>query len=241
MGCGSSKDRDVDLTDLAPNRPGQPGQDYEHDVDLTPDNLEDALQLMASYITGRRRELSIVVVGGVVSTMLLRTRDSTQDIDFFSEQLSREDAKLLMEASQHVRQQLTDPRLGSGWFNNMTTFFINSRIRAQLVAEGLAQNAVVFQSPGLTLLAAPWAYQFCAKVHRMAGGGRKGHDAGDAAGYLYQFLTSQNMQTISADEIGQLLERYQIQGIDRSGLLEAFQAINEAFAARYGNANPIVQ
>lgn len=242
MGCGSSRVYDeTDLTDLAPNRPGQPSQGYDHDVDLTADTLEQALNLMASFIAERGEDLSVVVVGGVVSTMLLRIRATTQDIDFFSEQLSRDDARLLIEASQYVRQQITDPRLGSGWFNNKTTFFINWDIRARLAAEGMEQNAAVFQAPGLTLLAAPWAYQFCAKIHRIAGGGGKGHDAGDAAGYLDQFLKSQDMGTISLEQIEQMIARYQIQGVDRSGLPYAFQAINEAFAETYGDIYPIVE
>lgn len=239
MGCRSSAVNPDDLLDLAPKRPGQPSQGYDHDVDLTADNLGQALNLMASYIAGRGRKVTIVVVGGVVSTMLLRTRGSTQDIDFFTEQLQRGDAKLLMEASQFVRQQITDPRLGSGWFNNKTTFFINSEVRAQLAAEGLEQNVAVFEAPGLMLLAAPWAYQFCAKVHRMAGGGGKSHDGGDAAGYLRQLLISRNMTTISVDQIEQLLERYRIQGVATSGLPQAFQDINEAFAASYGGDYPI--
>lgn len=98
----------------------------------------------------------------------------------------------------------------------------------------------VFEAPGLTLLAAPWAYQLCAKTHRLAGGGGKSHDPGDAAGYLHQFLTSQNTQTISSRQIDQFFQRYRIQGVDRRGLAEAYHAINEAFAAAgYGNIYPI--
>jgi hypothetical protein len=241
MGCGCSKsEEDVNLGGLAPHRPGQSGQGYDHDVDLTAENLDQALDLMAKYIAKRKRNVTIVVVGGVVSTMLLHTRRSTQDIDFFSEKLTREDAKLLMEASRSVRGRIRDPTLGSGWFNNKTTYFINSDVRARLAAEGYQQNAIVFQASGLTLLAAPWAYQFCAKIHRMAGGGGKSHDAGDAAGYLYRYLQSQHIQAITVGQIQQLIQKYKIQGVAKNGLPQSYQAINEAFAARYGNVYPIV-
>lgn len=141
MGCCSSRVDPPNLTELTGNRPGQPNQGDVHDVDLTAKHLEQALRLMAVYIDLRRRNFRIVVVGGVVSTMLLRTRGSTQDIDFFSEQLNRQDAKLLLDASNYVRQRITDPRLGSGWFNNKTTLFINPEVRALLVREGSEQNA----------------------------------------------------------------------------------------------------
>lgn len=43
----------------------QTGQGYDHEVDLTADKFEQALNVMASYIAKRKRQLTMVVVGGV--------------------------------------------------------------------------------------------------------------------------------------------------------------------------------
>ena len=232
MGCASSKaqsDGVQDLGDLAASRPTNSG----HEADLTANNLEQALGMMAAYIRSRGRHIRLVVVGGVVSTMLLRTRESTQDIDFFSDQISKKDTEILRQASSHVRGQITDPRLGEGWFNNRTILFIPADIRKVLAREGVEQNAVVFEASGLTLLSAPFAYQFCSKVHRIAGGGGKLYDSSDAADYLHEYLRRQHLATIGASEIDQLLQRYRVQANER-GLGSAYQDVNQAFAARYG-------
>jgi hypothetical protein len=182
-----------------------------------------------------------MVVGGVVSTMLLHARQSTQDVDFFTSQLSTEDATLLGEASRDVTRRIQHPKLGAGWFNNRTTLFISETVRAQLLAEGRDQNITVFEAPGLKLLAAPWEYQFCAKVHRMSGGGGKGHDGDDAASYLHQFLMRRNMVSVSARQIRGWFEKYGLPGVvHKSGFTGALHAVNDVYAQKYRNVRPII-
>lgn len=47
------------------------------------------------------------------------------------------------------------------------------------------------------------------------------------------------METLYVHNIQQLFKRYQMGELSSDGLLRAFQAINEAFAARYGCVYPI--
>lgn len=239
MGCFQSREGDRRLVQFFP-RPAAQGSG--HDAELTRENLHQALTSMASYINAQRRgrQLTIVVVGGVVSTMLLRTRNSTQDIDFFNVQLSDEDASLLARASKVAQEQMTYPKLDDQWFNSRTTVFIHQPLRIPLVSEGLRQNVVVFSAPGLTLLAAPWAYQFCAKVDRIAGGGGKGHDALDAAGYLNRFLSSKSWQTIPLDRVRRLFHDYHLQrAVNSRAFPGAIQDVNDAYVKRW-NTLPII-
>jgi hypothetical protein len=194
--------------------------------------------------------LTLVVVGGVVSTVLLRTRNSTQDVDFFMEPLSERDARLLGAASQDVSERSRNPRFGAGWLNNNTMVFIAGEIRARLARDSLAQDTVVFERPGLKLVAAPWVYQFCAKLDRMAGGGGRGHDVGDAASYLFQFFRGRNagrvpashVWTVSRAQVLTWLEEYGLERPNKStrGFQRAIDNINNEYTARrYGQVPPI--
>ena len=227
MGCGSSHPNAAELIE----RP-------EDEVDLSVETLNQALIRMAEFIAKRKRHLTLVVAGGVVSTMLLRIRASTHDVDYCT-QLGPEDRRLLKEASNYARQKTRNPKPNANWFNNRMIVWMDPDVHVPLAAESERLDAIVFRARGLTLLAAPWAYQFCMKLGRMAGGGGRSHDAADAAAYLHRYLTSQNTETISYDQIRHLLQRYKIRDISRNGLLRVFEHINTAFVPKYGNVVPI--
>jgi hypothetical protein len=235
MGCAQSKG----LQDFAPHGPGQ-----SHDVELTAEDLTRALTLLAARIREKRpgADLTVMVVGGVVSTVLLHIRNSTQDVDFFAtDQLSNADASMLLQAAKDVSRRMKRPKVDAEWFNNRTTIFVGP-IRSQLAREGLAQNVTVFQAPGLRLLAAPWEYQFCAKVDRMAGGGGRGHDAVDAAGYLYRFfLRRGGAAMISVDTIRGWLDRYGLKRVkNQRGFRQAINSINDTYERTYVGVRPII-
>lgn len=173
-----SKFQEAGLADIAPSRVDQYNGELDSHAKLIANDIEQAFNPMASYITRKGRELANVVIGGAASTRLLPTHDTTRDVNFFGGQLHREDAKLLMEASEHVRQKLAHLQLDSVWFNNRMSFFIDTEIRAQLEAESLNQNVILFEARGFILRAIAWAYQFCAKVRFMVDQVGRSYDAG---------------------------------------------------------------
>ncbi|KAF9222147.1 hypothetical protein BS17DRAFT_881282 [Gyrodon lividus] len=55
----------------------------EHEAQLTKDDIERELRAVASAMHAKKRNPTIVTVGGVVNAILLETRASTGDVDFF--------------------------------------------------------------------------------------------------------------------------------------------------------------
>lgn len=90
--------------------------------------------------------------------------------------------------------------LGQEWLNNHTVLFIPLHIRQILTMEALDQHAIVFQAPGLTILAAPWAYLFCTKIHRLSGSGIstvQPYDQDDAVHYLERYLSQHSTASVT--------------------------------------------
>ena len=172
--------------------------------ELNPELLNRALGYMAAFLVKRRQQLVVVGVGGAVNVILLRTRPSTHDVDFFNQNLTPKQAALLTEATSFARRQMSTARrieLPVNWFNNRTVIFIPSHLRAELTREAQEQQEVVFEAPGLTVLAAPWPYAFCSKVNRMSGGDSRSYDVADAASYLHRYLNIHKMKTIPIDDV----------------------------------------
>jgi hypothetical protein len=233
MGCLNSKDR---LVDVAPPPSGR-GQQKPN---ITTPILRQALEAMASYVIAQRRDLTVMVVGGAVSTMRLDLRTSTKDVNFFGGHLSSSEMELLQQASEYARRKIRVPNLDSAWFNNRAMIFVNQEAQQRLYDEAVQQNVVVFQKLGLKLLAAPWEYQFWAKLCRISGGANIPYDEVDAAAYLHEHLRTEHMVDISINQIGQMLERYGFQNKDGIRLPEAYRAINRAYVAKYRTAPPIL-
>lgn len=99
MGCGPSSQRgDPDPpprqlnigppTDLMlhvprprPDEHGNARRISDHELDRQ--TLEGALDSMAQYIRSRGQNITVISTGGAVNTILLQTRQSTHDVDFF--------------------------------------------------------------------------------------------------------------------------------------------------------------
>ncbi len=58
----------------------------------------------------------------------------------------------------------------------------------RLYDEGVTQNDVVFNAPGLTVYAAPWRYALCAKLDRLSKTGARPYDMSDAVDYLDRLI-----------------------------------------------------
>ena len=215
MGCSSS--RVADLTELAPVRPvrpvhsARPARHNQHvDLELSAEVLTAALQYMAQQIAKRNGDITIVSVGGAVNVILLRTRRTTTDVDFFNQYLTRTEAHLLQDAAAKARQLMSSGQgvdLPDDWFNNRTMYFIPPHLRQQLTDEAIAQDEVIFHARGLRVLAAPWVYAFCAKVDCISGT-LCARDTADAVNYLCCYLVRNRMSAVSVHSIRQWGSRY---------------------------------
>ncbi|KAF4552082.1 Hypothetical protein D9617_11g009300 [Elsinoe fawcettii] len=194
---------------------------------------------VGQYISARRRQISIVAVGGIVNTLLLRTRTATQDVDFFTDGVPVEDQRLLVEAARAVRARHAS-ELAQDWMNNHTILYVPRELRQSLVEEGYRQQAIVFQSAGLNIYAAPWSYAFVSKLDRISTAGKaRDYDPVDAAAYLHQYLSARAAHQIRESMIVEWLQRFQLrtQGDSRRA---ALRSINNAYEQRFGS-RPILQ
>ena len=204
MGCASSKeDRSNAIQDLRNLASPPGGHGGQQETDLTSISMQNALRRVAQYLHQKRKQLTIIAVGGAVNTLLLESRSTTHDLDFFNNSLQKQDVQLIRDAARYARTR--DPSLPEEWLNNRTTLFIRPNIRASLTDEAIRQNELVFRAPGLLVLAAPWHYAFCAKLDRISGSSSLGlgkrYDLTDAVAYLHRFLATRNKQTVSVREV----------------------------------------
>lgn len=160
------------------------------------EDMEGALALMAEYLQGRDANITAITVGGAVNAIFLQTRPTTHDVDIFGSTLDNHARVLLDEAMQHA-QQNSAVSLGTDWFNTETQLWMTHDIQENLTNTALERNVVVFQMPGLTLLAAPWGYAFTAKLSRIASGTQvRAYDQDDAVAYSHQIILGRSNRPV---------------------------------------------
>lgn len=198
--------------------------------------LEKALKDVATYIKKHGRELTIVAVGGAVNCMALRTRDTTHDFDFFNNRFGPKDYELFAAAAASAQKKTK--QLDTGWLNNRTVVFMPIDLRDSLTDEAIRQNDIVFNSPGLRVLAAPWNYALCCKIDRIAGSGitsKRPYDLDGAVAYLRRYLSrlpaGPNEKRIPKAEIIAWMARF---GLQRSSALPEFEIIIAAINQKLG-------
>lgn len=184
---------------------GVPIQATDHEIDGN--TMRIALINMANYLSSKGQTLTVIAVGGAVNVLLLRSRQSTHDLDFFGTNLSNTQRVALDEAAHFAEAQTSKP-LGAEWFNNQTLMWMSPSLHRQLTEQALQQNEVVFQHGGLTVVAAPWMYALAAKTHRIAQARRgeraaraRPYDATDAATYLHMYIQQNGGGVQRLDEL----------------------------------------
>ena len=111
--CSSSKP--ARLTDFV-NRHDDP------DDVLTAEKISTGLAQVATLLQKSKRDISIVAVGGAVNTLLLQSRATTSDVDFFYRTKTKnDDVSAIVNAAGQAAKSL---RVGKGWLNNHTATFI---------------------------------------------------------------------------------------------------------------------
>ncbi|KAL9002477.1 MAG: hypothetical protein Q9188_004595 [Gyalolechia gomerana] len=204
------------------------------DYELDRQTLRAALNTMADYIDSHRQEITVITVGGAVNTMMLRTRDSTHDLDFFGTNLDNAQRVLLDEAARYAERRSATP-LGAEWFNNQTMLWIPPDVHRTVTQEAMHQNEVVFYKKGLRVIAAPWNYAFCGKMNRLVRPDQaRPYDLPDAVSYLRRYI-EQRGGPVPVAAIQDWCRRYQ-----KDTNADVLQRIGSSYRERYG-ANGIAR
>ena len=233
MGCNLStptKNPASTLLEIAPDRPG--AQQAIPELDRT--TLLQALSRVAKYLHSKKANITIICVGGAVNTIFLQSRTSTHDVDFFNQALTKDQLQLLIAAARDAQSRIKV--LQNEWINNRTILFIPRDKQRSLTEEAIRQNEVIFDEPGLKVLAAPWLYACCAKIDRVVGSSAgtalsdaQPYDVPDAAGYLHRYLELNRRNIIARTDIEAESARF---GMRVSP--QVLQAVENEFRTRYG-------
>lgn len=183
------------------DRYGVPMQQVTRDIDR--DVLLAALQHVARYIAYGGQTIVVIAVGGAVNTLYLKSRSTTHDVDIFGSTFTNQARMLLDEAMQDAQRHYRD--LGTDWLNTETQMWMPGPLHSRLTEAAMRQNVRIFDEPGLTIYAAPWAYAFSAKVNRLLTGGDQGrsYDLDDAVTYIHEYIRAHgNHQVPVATALG---------------------------------------
>lgn len=145
------------------------------------------LKLMAQYLHYNNADLTIIAVGGVVSTILLRAWFTTTEVNALGSTLTPAQRQFLASAVSYAKTNSPIP-LGDGWFGGLGAQDIRPDVARDVYALSVEQNDVLFSSEGLTVLAPRWSYAIMVCVDRLSRGVARPYDIGDAVVYLHQYI-----------------------------------------------------
>jgi hypothetical protein len=179
--------------------------------DLDAQTLKRALTLTARHIHEQGQNLTIIAIGGLTNTVLLRNRRTTHDVDFLGANIANYHRRLLGQAAKQAEMESSVP-LGKQWFNNELEMVLSSDVRELVTRHALAQNEVVFQAKGLKVIAAPWNFAFIRKtiaISQSRGRDRE-YDHSDAAAYIHRYVQKQHGQPVTEATIREWARWYQV-------------------------------
>ncbi|KAF8122669.1 hypothetical protein EV363DRAFT_1182177 [Boletus edulis] len=207
MGVRSSRPVDdfAELVNKGRPRPGQPEESYSKA------KIEEGLNVVAKHLASKGLNVSIVTVGGAVNTVLLKSRASTGDVDFFycTKDSGAKDSNVVHEVMEAGKLAEKELKLGHQWLNNHTAIFIEETTINDLYEQAIKQNEKVFSAKGLTVYAAPWNYALMTKLDRAAKPGAKSYDMADAVDYLARLIESRG-HAVKKSELGDWAKKYKL-------------------------------
>ncbi|KFX98321.1 hypothetical protein O988_04423 [Pseudogymnoascus sp. VKM F-3808] len=154
---------------------------------LDPKTIRRGLGLMAEYLHQNNADLTVIAVGGVVSTLFLRAWSTTTDVDALGTTLTTDQRRLLASAASYAKTRGPLP-LGDGWFSGQGMKYLRPEVARHVNELSMQQNDVVFCSEGLTVLAPRWSYAFMLCVDRLSHGVGRPYDMGNAVVYLHRYI-----------------------------------------------------
>ncbi|KFY22943.1 hypothetical protein V493_06211 [Pseudogymnoascus sp. VKM F-4281 (FW-2241)] len=149
--------------------------------------IERGLELMADYLYLNNANLTIIAVGGVVSTFFLGAWATTTYVDAVGTILTAAQRMSLANAALYAKTHSPVP-LGDGWFGGQGTQDVLPEVARDIYELSKQQNDIVFCREGLTLLAPRWSYAFMLCVDRLSRGVGTPYDMGNAVLYLHQYI-----------------------------------------------------
>ena len=168
-----------------------PGQERIDNFALQRETIQQALRLMADYIAGQGQHITIITVGGSISSLLLKNQLTRENLDYIATNASEEQRKILAAAARYAQRQCSQPIRGA-WFSTRgdDTLKLPFSVQRQVVLKAISQNEIIFQARGLKILAAPWDYAFVATLGRLASDRlvSRPHDLDDAIAYLHRYI-----------------------------------------------------
>ncbi|KAG6006971.1 hypothetical protein E4U43_000372 [Claviceps pusilla] len=196
--------------------------------------LLQALRTVATSVAKTGGNLTVVAVGGAVNTIYLQSRETTRDIDFFNAYLGPDDVNKLATAARDAIKR--NKGLGEDWFNSRALFFVPNDKHQALTDEAFSQREIIFEEPGLTVLAAPWNYAFCCKVDRIARAGHgdpRPYDLDDAMHYLARYLRpfKQDVGQIAREKIRAWFVRYSLEWTESTD--EVLDRVSERYVTYF--------
>lgn len=196
--------------------------------ELDRSTLQAALTAMADFINSQRQSITIVIVGGAVSILLIQNRQSTHDVDFFGTNIDGDQRILLDDAARYAERRSQTPLRGE-WFDNQTMLWLPPKIHRKVTQEALEQNEVVFEREGLKVVAAPWKYALCGKMDRLIRPAQaQPYDITDAASYLRQHILKHG-GPVSEAHVKRWCQDYQKDTSD-----DVIRAVNVEYRRLYG-------
>ncbi len=192
----------------------------EHRIDsfaLQRDTIQQALRLMADYLASRDQNITIITVGGSISNILLRDQLTREHLDYLVLNVSDEQRRIFADAARHTRNRCSRPIVGA-WFSARgdDTLKLPSSICRQVVLSSISQNEVIFQAPGLKIIAAPWDYAFVATLGRLASdrSPARRYDLCDAIAYLHRYIQVRWDGPLTMDHVDFCARSYGILGVE---------------------------
>lgn len=167
--------------------------------------LERGLRLMARYLSQRDFDLTIITVGGPISTLLISDRSQRRELDFIGVGLNNSDERrrALELAAEYARRSIPPDVLGTSWFAARTMLVLPTEVHHVVVRKAVAADEVVYQARGLKILAAPWEFAFWTTMGKLDTevSVERRYDYKDALCYLHRYIQGQDDRPVSMAEM----------------------------------------
>ncbi|WEW59073.1 hypothetical protein PRK78_004542 [Emydomyces testavorans] len=150
--------------------------------------------------------IKLITAGGFVAVSYLKSRESTDDIDYLldPEWAQDEDIKQpLRTAMEKVAHLL---HLNKNWINEDMALFVTRRSREYLFRRAEEQNIILWQGTNLCIMAAPmeWALERkLRRIHHADRGRKTSHDMQDALAML-KHLRDKNGGPLDRNDIASM-------------------------------------
>jgi hypothetical protein len=198
-------------------------------INLT--TLRPFLEQMAKCLATKRRDLTLITIGGEIYSVLLDDKFPPHDTDFLRTNMRNDQLKWLQEAVQYAQYQCPQPT-GVASFRPDKMLQLPEAVHLSVEREAVAQDACAFKRTGLKILAPPWEYAFCVKMATLAHGVTRSDDAlSDAAAYLNHNVMKHASSPMTLKMIKGWVRSYQLHWDSA-----VFRDITKIFHEKYGLA-----